>query len=292
MEDRNELIREMQKIELTTKILVEGLHSGEHHSVFKGHGVEFADIREYVAGDDIRSIDWKVTARFNRPFVREFTEERDQTFYFVVDVSGSGAFGSEVSKQRKILEVFASLAFAALRNNDRVGLCLFSDRIEKFIPAKRGKKHLVSVIDTLIAHNPESQKTDISQALRFLFRVLSRRSSLIILSDFVSPEFFPALSILRKRHEVIAVRVTDRKENDLPDVGLIALEDPETGDRIVVDTSDGGFRARYAALAQEFGKKTGEGFSRAGVGNVSLSTDEPYEIPLRRFFRNMKTGRL
>jgi uncharacterized protein (DUF58 family) len=291
MEDRNELICELQKIELTTKILVEGLHSGEHHSVFKGHGVEFADIREYVAGDDIRSIDWKVTARFNRPFVREFTEERDQTFYFLVDVSGSGLFGSEVTKQRKILEVFASLAFAALRNHDRVGLCLFSDRIEKFIPAKRGKKHLVSVIDALITHHPASKKTDLSQALRFLFRILSRRSSVIILSDFTSLAFFPALAILRKRHEVIAVRVTDKREQELPDIGRIALEDPEKGDQIVVDTSDSGFRARYAILVQHFERKTTDRFTRAGVGTVALSTDEPYEIPLRRFFRDMKTGR-
>ncbi len=227
MDDRNELIRDLQKIELTTKILVEGLHSGEHHSVFKGHGVEFADIREYVAGDDIRSIDWKVTARFNRPFIREYTEERDQTFYFIVDVSGSGMFGSGVTKKRKILEVFASLAFSALRNNDRIGLCLFSDRIEKFIPAKRGKKHLVSVIDTLIACHPGSKKTDISGVLHFIFRTLSRRSSIIIISDFESQDFFPALSILRKRHEVIAVRVTDRNEKEIPAIGRIALEDPE-----------------------------------------------------------------
>jgi len=291
MEDRNELIRQLRKIELATKILVEGLQSGPHHSVFKGHGVEFADIREYVAGDDIRSIDWNVTARFNRPFIREFTEERDQTFYFVVDVSGSGSFGSEITKKRKILEVFATLAFAAFRNNDRVGLCLFSDRVEKFIPARRGKKHLVSVIDTLISYRPLSRKTDISQTLRFLFRILSRRSSVIILSDFASPDFFPALSILRKRHEVIAIRVTDIRERGLPDIGRIALEDPETGEQVVVNTSDEGFRARYAAVMQEFEERTGDGFSRAGVGAVTLSTDEPYEIPLRRFFGNMKSGR-
>ncbi len=292
MEDRDELIQKLGKIAISTKILVEGLQHGPHHSLFRGHGVEFADIREYVPGDDIRSIDWKVTARFNRPFVKEFTEERDQTFYFLIDVSGSGDFGSEVTKQRKILEVFASLAFAALRNNDQIGLCLFSDRVEKFVPAGRGKKHLIAAIDALIRHRPGSRKTDLSAALRFTFRILSRRSSIIILSDFASPDFFSALAILRKRHEVIAIRVTDKRELGFPDIGRIIVEDPETGEQVIANTSDKGFRDRYAALVQEHGSQATAGFSRAGVGKVTLSTDEPYEVPLRRFFQGMKTGRM
>ena len=251
MDDRSELIRQIRQIELKTGILVEGLRSGLHHSVFRGQGIEFSEIREYVPGDDIRSIDWKVTARYNHPFVKEFTEERDQTFYFMADISGSGSFGSDVTKQRKILELVASLGFAALKNNDRVGLCLFSDRVEKFIPARRGKKHLVGCLNTLIDHRPVSDRTDLGAAARFLANVLTRKSSVIILSDFISPPFMLPLKCLRRRHEVIALRVTDEREREIPDVGHIELEDPETGEQLLVDTSDRAFRERYRALVRE-----------------------------------------
>ncbi|MDP3562901.1 MAG: DUF58 domain-containing protein [Methanoregula sp.] len=291
MEDRTDLIRQLKKIEITTNALVEGLQSGLHHSLFKGQGVEFAEIREYVPGDDVRSIDWKVTARYNRPFIKEYTEERDQTFYFVVDISGSGTFGSATSKQKKMLEVTASLAFAALKNNDRIGLCLISDRVETFLPAKRGKKHLVSILNTLIDHKPMSAKTDLCVAARFLGTILRRRCSVIILSDFASPDFLGTLKTLRRRHEVIAIRVTDQREHELPDVGTIALEDSETGEQVIVDTSDAGFRIRYAAQVEEADKTLTASLSRAGIGNVSLLTTAPYEIPLQQFFRGMKRRR-
>ena len=291
MENRTDLIRQLKKIEITTNALVEGLQSGLHHSLFKGHGVEFAEIREYVPGDDIRSIDWKVTARYNRPFIKEYAEERDQTFYFVVDISGSGTFGSDTSKQKKMLEVTASLAFAALRNNDRIGLCLFSDRVEKFLPAKRGKKHLVLLLNTMIEHKAVSIKTDLSAAARFLGTVLARRSSVIIVSDFASPYFLGALKTLRRRHEVIAIRVTDAREHELPDVGILALEDAETGEQVIVDTSDTGFRTRYSALVEESDRTLAAGLSRAGIGHVSLLTTDPYDIPLKQFFRGMKRRR-
>ncbi len=291
MEDRTDLIRQLRKIEITTNALVEGLQSGLHHSLFKGHGVEFAEIREYVPGDDVRSIDWKVTARYNRPFIKEYTEERDQTFYFVVDISGSGTFGSATSKQKKIIEVTASLAFAALKNNDRIGLCLISDRVEKFLPAKRGKKHLISILNTLIDHRAVSAKTDLAVAARFLGTILARRSSLIILSDFISLDFLGTLKTLRKRHEVIAIRVSDLREHELPDIGTIALEDSETGEQVLVDTSDAGVRMRYAALVEEAEKTLTVGLSRAGIGNVSILTTDPYEIPLQKFFRGMKRRR-
>ena len=292
MEDKIDLIRQLRKIEITTNALVEGLQSGLHHSLFKGHGVEFAEIREYVPGDDVRSIDWKVTARYNRPFIKEYTEERDQTFYFVVDISGSGTFGSETSKQMKMLEVTASLAFAALRNNDRIGLCLFSDRVEKFLPAKRGKKHLVSILNTLIDHKAVSAKTDLCVAARFLGSILKRKSSVIILSDFAAPDFLGALKTLRRRHEVIAIRVSDQREHELPDVGTLALEDSETGEQVIVDTSDADFRMRYSVLVEEAEKTLTTGLSRAGIGNVSLLTTASYDIPLRQFFRGMKRRRI
>lgn len=288
METRADLIRQLSKIEITTSALVEGLQPGLHHSLFKGQGVEFAEIREYVPGDDVRSIDWKVTARYNRPFIKEYTEERDQTFYFVVDISGSGTFGSATSKQKKMLEVTASLAFAALKNNDRIGLCLVSDRMEKFLPAKRGKKHLVSILNTLIDHKPVSAKTDLSVAVRFLSSILTRKCSVIILSDFASPDFQGALRTLRRRHEVIAIRVTDVREHELPDLGTLALEDAETGELVIVDTSDVDFRIRYAALVKEAEKTLTAGLSRAGIGHVSLLTTEPYDIPLQQFFLGMK----
>ena len=289
--NRDKLTRHLAKIELTTRILVEGLQSGPHHSVFKGRGVEFTDLREYVPGDDIRTIDWNVTARFNHPFIREFTEERDQTFYFVLDVSGSGLFGSRVTRKEKMLEVFASLSFAAQRNNDRVGLCLFSDRVEAFFPARRGRKHILSLIENVITHKPASQKTDLSAALQFLYHVLKRKSSIIILSDFASPALFPVMTIMRKRHEVIAIRITDPREGVLPDIGKIVLEDPETGEQVTADTSDKNFQAEYNKCVRSFEKNLETGFVRAGIGRVTLSTDESYEIPLRRFFQGLRQRR-
>lgn len=290
-EDRKELIRHVKKVGLTTNALVGGLQSGLHHSLFKGQGVEFAEIREYVPGDDVRSIDWKVTARFNHPFIKEYTEERDQTFYLAVDISGSGTFGSDTTKKRKMLEVTASLAFAALRNNDRIGLCLFSDRVEKFIPAKRGKKHLVTILNMLIDYTSVSQKTDVGAALKYLSHRLSRQSSVIVISDFASPDFFLPLKILRQHHEVIAIRITDMRERELPDIGYIELEDPETGEQLLVNTSDRQFRERYNRLVTESDAALAAGFSRAGIGTVPLLTNEPYEIPLKRFFRGLKSGR-
>ncbi|MCK9630873.1 MAG: DUF58 domain-containing protein [Methanoregula sp.] len=287
MEGRNELIRQIKKIELRTGILVEGLQSGLHHSVFKGQGIEFADIREYVPGDDIRSIDWKVTARYNHPFIKEYTEERDQTFYFIADISGSGTFGSRTTKQQKILELIASLGFAALKNNDRVGLCLFSDRVEKFIPAKRGKKHLVGILNTLIDHKPVSDRTDIGTAVKFLVTALSRKSSVIILSDFISPDFMLPLRILCRRHEVIALRISDERERELPDVGYIELEDPETGEQLLVDTSDQAFRERYRTLVEDAEKTLHHEFMKNRIHELALTTDEPYEIPVKTFFAGL-----
>ncbi|WP_321506278.1 DUF58 domain-containing protein [uncultured Methanoregula sp.] len=291
MEDRRELIRQIRKIELRVGILAEGLQSGLHHSVFRGQGIEFFEIREYVPGDDIRSIDWNVTARYNHPFVKEYTEERDQTIYLMADISGSGIFGSETTKQKKILELVASLGFAAIRNNDRVGLCLFSDRVEKFIPAKRGMAHLVSILNTIIDHEPESAGTDLGAAAAFLSKVISRRSSVIILSDFISPSFIPSLKLLRRRHEVIAIRIMDRRERELPDIGSIELEDPETGEQILVDTSDEAFRRRYRALVADAGTALHHELGKNHIHELVLMTDEPYESPLKRFFNGLSGRR-
>jgi len=232
-----------------------------------------------------------VTARYNHPFIKEFTEERDQTFYFVVDISGSSGFGSDTTKQRKILEVTASLAFAAVKNNDRIGLVLISDRVEKYIPAKRGRKHLASLFNVMIDHVAVSQKTDLAVAAKFLAGALSRRSSIVILSDFASPSFSLPLRILRRRHEVLAIRITDPREQELPDVGLIELEDSETGEQILVDTSDPAFRQRYRDLVAGADDEMHTEFARNRIREVALSTDEPYDIPLKRFFAGVAQRR-
>ncbi len=284
MDTRSELIRQIKTIELKTGLLAGGIQSGLHHSLFRGKGIEFAEIREYVPGDDIRSIDWKVTARYSRPFVREYTEERDRAFCFMADISGSGTFGSRTTKRQKILELVASLGFAAQKNNDRTGLCLFSDRVEKFIPARQGRKHLIALLNTLIDHKPVSDRTDIGAAVPFLADALPRKSSVIVLSDFISPPFMPALRILSRRHEVIAIRVTDERERGIPDVGYIGLEDPETGEQLLVDTSDGAFRERYRALAEDAEKTFSRDLLKNSIRGLTLTTDEPYEIPLRAFF--------
>jgi uncharacterized protein (DUF58 family) len=291
MDDRAELIRQVKKIDIATGVLVEGLQTGFHHSMFKGQGIEFTEIREYTPGDDIRAIDWKVTARYNRPFVKEFTEERDQTFYFVADISGSSGFGLHSTKKRKILEITASLAFAAVRNNDRVGLVLFSDRVEKFIPAKRGRKHLAELFNVMIDHRPVSKKTDLAAALQFLATIIARRSSIVILSDFASPSFLLPLRVLRRRHEVIAIRITDPREQDLPDVGLLELEDTETGEQVLADTSDPGFRQRYRGLVAEYDNGLHRDFARSRIPEVAVSTDEPYDIPLKDFFARVSAMR-
>ncbi len=291
MDDHRELIRTLASIDLATRIAVEGDQAGHHRSLFRGQGIEFAEIREYVPGDDVRAIDWKVSARYNRPFVKEYDEERDQTFYLVLDISGSGEFGSDVSKQRKITEVAAGLAFAAVRNNDRVGLLLISDRVEKFIPAKSGRKHLISLLNAIISHTPGSRKTDISAAAVFLFRILPRRCSIIMLSDFISPPFIRSLAILKRRHEVIAIRITDPCECELPNAGSIEIEDPETGEQLLIDTSDKEFRERYRTLVNETDLRLKTEFSKNRIGNIRLSTSEPYGPILNRFFAGLRGGR-
>ena len=291
MEDRDRLIRRIKKLRLATGIPAGGLRSGAHASIFRGQGIEFAEIREYVPGDDIRSIDWNVTARYSHPFVREYTEDRDQTFIFMADISASGTFGSETTKRQKILELVAGLGFAALENNDRIGLCLFSDRVEKFIPAHHGRRHLFRILDSLISHRPVSCTTDIGAAARFLATALRRRSSVIILSDFISQDFLFPLRVLHRRHEVIAIRITDPRELEIPDVGFIALEDPETGEQVIADTSDAGFRERYRVLALEDETALHHDLARHRISGLTLMTGEDSEVPLNRFFRGISARR-
>jgi uncharacterized protein (DUF58 family) len=285
MEETKEIIKQVKKIEVTTKQLVEGIITGNYHSIFKGQGIEFSEIRDYRAGDDVRSIDWKVTARFNHPFIKEFIEERDLQVYFAIDMSGSSSFGNNISKKKKALEVAASLMLAALRNKDKVGVFLFTDKIELFIPARKSRKHVLKIISTLVSYKPKSTYTDINKAIVYISKVIKKRSIVFLISDFIADDFIKPLKILRNKNDVIALRIIDIREMEIPDIGLIELEDEETGEQILVNTSDKGFRENYQRLIKKHEDRLISSFRKSKIDIINIITDEPYEVPLRKFFK-------
>lgn len=243
-----------------------------------------ANLREYIPGDDARAIDWKASARLDRLFVREYEEERSQTYYLILDRSGSAAFGSSISKDRRILEVAASLIFAAHRQNGRIGLCIVTDQVERFIPARPGRSQVIRLVQTLVTHRSTGTGTDLAAAFRFLCTRVRRRCSVIVLSDFDDPGFARDLAHLRRRHETTAIRVTDPAEDCLPDVGPVILEDPETGEQVLVDTSDPTFRRAYADAVAEADRRIEGALRSCRVPEVRVSTEEPYDLPLRRLY--------
>lgn len=286
-----EVLRQVRKLEISTGLLADGLIAGNYRSTFKGMGMEFSELREYVSGDDVRSIDWKVTARLNHPYVKEFVQERDIRVYFVLDMSASGGFGSSVSKRGRALEIVAALMFAALRNNDSVGAVLVTDRVEGFVPARRGRRHILRALVSILSFEPRSRATDLAESLTRASRIIRRRGILFVVSDFFDGgDFLRPLKVMRGRHDIIALRVTDRREREIPDVGMIELEDEETGEQILVDTSDPSFRREYARAAGLDERGLEASMRRAGIGFISMLSDEPYEAPMRRFFRR-KRGR-
>ena len=286
MQETKDILKQVKKLEITTKQLVDGLITGNYHSVFKGQGIEFSEIRDYRPGDDVRAIDWKVTARLNHPYIKEFIEERDLQVYFVIDMSGSGSFGNNISKKQKGLELAASLMFAALRNNDKVGAFLFTDKIEKFIPARKGRKHILKVLSTLVRFLPKSVKTDLANILAQISKIVKRRSIIFIISDFYDgKEFFKPLKILRNKHDVIALSIIDVREKEIPNVGLIELEDEETGEQILVNTSDEKFRNSYLKLMKDKEFQLNSNLKRLKIDSVNILTDDAYELPLRKFFK-------
>jgi uncharacterized protein (DUF58 family) len=284
VQDSKEILKQVKKLEITTHGLTEGLLAGSYHSVFRGSGIEFSEIREYRPGDDIRAIDWKVTARFNRPFLKEFIEERDLQVYFAVDVSASGNFGTETSKKRKAIELAASLMFAALRSNDSIGLFLFTDQIEKFVPARKGRKHVLKLLSILLSYAPKSRVTDLENSLGSIAKIVKRKSIIFLISDFYAEDFSKPLHILKERHDLIALRLLDPRELEIPDVGMIELEDEETGEQILVDSSDPGFRKRYEELVAEHEDKLKTHFRKMKIDLVNVRSDEAYELPLKKFF--------
>lgn len=284
--ETSELIKKVRKIEIKTKGLSKNIFAGEYHSAFKGRGMTFAEVREYQYGDDIRSIDWNVTARFAHPYIKVFEEERELTVMLLIDVSGSRDFGTVSQMKRDIFtEVAATLAFSTIQNNDKIGVIFFSDKIEKFIPPKKGKKHVLQIIRELIDFKPESDQTDIGLALRYFTNVIKKSSTAFIISDFIDSNFDKVLQIANRKHDIVALQVYDIRETELPDVGLVKLKDAETGTRIWVDTSDIRLRKTYKHAWGERQLALQKCFTKSGVDSVSMSTSEDYVKALMKLFK-------
>ena len=281
------MLKRVRQIEIKTKGLSNNIFAGEYHSAFKGRGMAFAEVREYQYGDDIRDIEWNVTARFNKPFVKVFEEERELTVMLCVDVSGSLEFGSVVQTKRRMLtEIAATLAFSAIQNNDKIGVIFFSDHIEKFIPPKKGRKHILYIIRELLEFKPESTRTDVGQAVEYLTSVIKRRCTAFLLSDFIDEkDFRQALTIANRKHDVVAVQVYDRRVAELPDVGLMQVRDAETGEEMLIDTSSKKVRNLHAAWWRGQQNHLRDTFTRSGVDNVSVRTDQDYVAALMGLFR-------
>ena len=281
------MLKRVRQIEIKTKGLSNNIFAGEYHSAFKGRGMAFAEVREYQYGDDIRDIEWNVTARFNKPFVKVFEEERELTVMLCVDVSGSLEFGSSVQTKRRMLtEIAATLAFSAIQNNDKIGVVFFSDRIEKFIPPKKGRKHILYIIRELLEFKPESTRTDVGQAVEYLTSVIKRRCTAFLLSDFIDEkDFRQALTIANRKHDVVAVQVYDRRVAELPDVGLMQIRDAESGEEKLIDTSSRKVRNMHAAWWKGQQNRLRDTFTRSGVDNVSVRTDQDYVTALMGLFR-------
>ena len=286
--ETSEILRRVRQIEIKTKGLSNNIFAGEYHSAFKGRGMAFAEVREYQYGDDIRDIEWNVTARFGKPYVKVFEGGRELTVMLLVAVSGSLEFGSIRQTQRQMLtEIAATLAFSAIQNNDKIGVVFFSDRIEKFIPPKKGRKHILYIIRELLEFQPQSRRTDVAQAVEFLTQVMKRRCTAFVLSDFVDEKDFRLpLTIAARKHDVIALQVYDRRLQELPDVGLMSVCDAETGEEMLVDTSSKKVRRLQAAWWRGLQGRLQDTFQRSGVDTVSVRTDEDYVTALMRMFKS------
>ena len=285
--ETSELLKRVRKIEIKTRGLSKNIFAGEYHSAFKGRGMTFSEVREYQYGDDIRNIEWNVTARHNRPYVKIFEEERELTVMLMIDVSASRNFGT-ISKLKKnqITEIAAVLAFSAIQNNDKIGVIFFSDKIEKFIPPKKGRTHILHIIRELIDFYPEDKQTDIEQALEYMTNSIKKRCTCFVISDFIDEhDFAHALAIANRKHDVVALRVYDPRENQLPPVGMMYLRDAETGEQMWVDTSDKKLREAYEKYAFVREKELDAIFKRSGVDVANIRSDEDYVRALITLFK-------
>ncbi len=284
--ETTELLKKVRKIEIKTRGLTSHIFSGEYHSAFKGRGMAFSEVREYQPGDPTRSIDWNVTARFNHPYIKVYEEERELTVMLLVDMSGSSYFGTKTQfKNDLITELCAVLSFSAIQNNDKTGVIFFSDKIEKFIPPKKGKSHILRIIRELIEFKPESKGTDIATALKFFTNAIKKKSIAFIISDFASANFEHALRVAARKHDVVAFCISDKREQSLPDMGLVKFMDNETGKTILVDLSDAKNRRAIETQRAIEDKKLSEIFNRSGVDFTTLFTDQSYVRPLMGLFK-------
>ena len=296
-----EILKKIRQIEIRTNRLVTETLAGQYHSVFKGQGMNFDEVREYQPGDDVRAIDWNVTARMNHPFIKKFVEERELTVMLVVDVSGSGLFGSRAQSKRELAAEIASvLAFSAIRNNDKVGLLLFTDEVEKFIPPRKGRSHVLRVIREVLFFEPKRRGTDLVHALEFMGRVLPHKAIVVVISDFITPSgggrlpmpLQTALRMANRRHDVVAVHIADRYELELPALGRLTLEDAETGEILELNTGPAASRDAFALRQQKQSEDLARQFRSSGIDAIQLHTDESYSAALGRFFENREKRRM
>ena len=285
--ETSEIIKKVRKIEIKTRGLSSNIFAGQYHSAFKGRGMAFSEVREYQFGDDVRDIDWNVTARFHRPYVKVFEEERELTVMLLIDVSGSLDFGTQKQmKHDMVTEIAATIAFSAIQNNDKIGVVFFSDKIEKYIPPKKGRKHILYIIREMLDFHPESKRTDVKQAVEFLSSVQKRRTTAFILSDFyVRNDFMQSLQIANRKHDVVAIQVYDQRAKELPDVGLMKVVDAETGFEQYVDTSSKRLRDSYRKYWMNRQTQLLETFNKSNVDNVSIATNEDFVKALMMLFK-------
>jgi uncharacterized protein (DUF58 family) len=285
--ETTELLKKVRKIEIRSRGLTRQIFAGQYHSAFRGRGMAFSEVREYQFGDEIRSIDWNVTARFGHPYVKVFEEERELTVMLLVDVSRSGDFGTVAATKREVMtEIAAVLSYSVIVNNDKVGLMLFSDRVEKYIPPKKGRAHMLRIIREMLSFEPQSSGTSLSEPLRFLTNVLRKRCTAFILSDFMAPPFEEALRIASGKHDIVALKINDRREKEIPDVGFIRINDPETGKESWIDTSSSGVRNEYALRWRQHEEKVSTTFRNCGVDVAVVGTGEDYIKPLISLFKH------
>lgn len=286
--EHTELLKKVRKIEIKTRGLSRNIFAGEYHSAFKGRGMAFSEVREYQFGDDIRNIDWNVTARYNKPFVKVFEEERELTVMLMIDVSGSRNFGStDKYKKNVITEIAAVLAFSAIQNNDKIGVIFFSNKIEKFIPPKKGKSHILRIIMELIDFEPENKETNITLALQYLTNAIKKRCTAFIISDFIddNKELKHALTIANNKHDMVGIRIFDEREGQLPSIGMVKMKDAETGNYLWVDTSSRKVRGAYSHWWNEMNKQLEDAFTKTGVDYVNINTNEDYVRSLMTLFK-------
>lgn len=286
MTELAEILQKVKSLEIRTKNIVEGMDSGAYRSRFRGGGIEFSEVREYMPGDDARRVDWNVSTRYNDLFVKEFAEEKELNVYVVMDMSSSNDFGFKKSKKELGFEISASLMLSALKNNDRVGMGLFTTRLEKFAPAKKGRKHMMEILKQLLDHTPENKNTDILKSLSDLQKYLKRRSVIFVISDFVSDSFEKPLKYLKLQHQVVLINISDIREAEIPDIGHVYLEDAESGEQILVNTSDKKFQKEYARQLEQTRADNEYQMKKLGIDYLNLSNEEPFDVTFNRYVKN------